>query len=470
MKRLSIFSRHPDIVDVHDVRDVSQRPWFKSHRALVVLTVSLVITAGTAWWTNAVYLKPIRDQQRVDEAITILEANSSTSEWIRKTSEWPTEQRLIALAHLFREKDSGIPTATGLSASRSALDLAIHQGSSEARIELGKALRNGDFGDKDFKAAVAQFDAVLEKLQPGIKSGDEDALYVYSLMLKDGLGIEAEPTKANQILKRVALSRDRVTMERIGISSLLGRGDERDLELAKAISRKLIDLGHTESYWIGTMACGKENSQPSGEFEQMVDMRRAGDHANLQALVTKDMARLRQIHRCESAFLEAAATKGSKNAKVSLAEISADHLRVPASISSQPTNNLQATDPETQSHTGYLNGTRQIAKGGLSAFKVDNTKGGGDAVVRLYREGRKPAARSMFVKNGESFTAEAVAPGAYRLRYRYIGSADTFEAEETFTLSETPTKTGTRFSRVTVTLYKVANGNMNVKKVAASEF
>ena len=76
----------------------------------------------------------------------------------------------------------------------------------------------------------------------------------------------------------------------------------------------------------------------------------------------------------------------------------------------------------------------------------------------------------MFVRNGESFTAATVAPGAYRLRYRYIGSADTFEAEETFTLTETRTGSEMRFSRVTVTLYKVANGNMTVKKVDASEF
>lgn len=35
MKRLSIISR-PDIIDVHDVRDVPQHPRFKSTRALVV--------------------------------------------------------------------------------------------------------------------------------------------------------------------------------------------------------------------------------------------------------------------------------------------------------------------------------------------------------------------------------------------------------------------------------------------------
>ncbi len=75
----------------------------------------------------------------------------------------------------------------------------------------------------------------------------------------------------------------------------------------------------------------------------------------------------------------------------------------------------------------------------------------------------------MFVENGESFTAAAVTHGAYRLRYRYIDSADTFEAADTFDLTKTLTETGTRFSRVTVTLYKVANGNMTVKKVHASE-
>jgi hypothetical protein len=179
---------------------------------------------------------------------------------------------------------------------------------------------------------------------------------------------------------------------------------------------------------------------------------------------------MEQRKRCESEFLQAAADKGNEKARASLAEISADTLDTPASIGSPPKTTVQTADPEAQNHTGYLNGTKQIAKGGLSTFKVDNTKGGADAVVRLYRDGRKPAARSMFVRNGDSFTAEALAPGAYRLRYRYIGSADTFEAEETFTLTETRTETGTRFSRLTVTLYQVANGNMTVKKVDASEF
>ncbi|MBC7619042.1 MAG: sel1 repeat family protein [Candidatus Saccharibacteria bacterium] len=470
MKRLSIFSRQPDVVDVHDVRDIMQRPWSKSTRLWGLLAATLVAISAASWWTYSVYLKPSRDQRRVDEAVMLLEANPSMADWTRKMTDWPKERRLIELSSLLRNNETGIPVALGLQASLSALDLAIHGGSREARLELGKALRDGDFGDKDAKAAVSQFQIALEELQPGIKSGDQDSLYVYSLMLKDGLGIEPDPKKARELVKRVALSRDYVTMHKIGTSALWGKEEERDLELAKAISRRLIETGHTEWYSLGSLACSKEHEHAPGEYEQIVEMAKTGDHVALRPLLAKNVARIKQADRCRLQFLKPAAEKSDKDAIADLAMLNADAPPLAAPGRSIPTANWQPVDPEAQSRTGYLNGTKQIAKGGLSTFKVDNTRGGGDAVVRLYRDGKKPAARSMFVKNGESFTAEAVAPGAYRLRYRLIGSVDTFEVEETFTLSETPMENGSRFSRVTVTLYKVANGNMTVKKVDASEF
>ena len=56
------------------------------------------------------------------------------------------------------------------------------------------------------------------------------------------------------------------------------------------------------------------------------------------------------------------------------------------------------------------------------------------------------------------------------MRYRFVGSDDTFEADKPFMLSETATESGRRFSNVTVTLYKVRDGNMTTKKVPAGEF
>lgn len=451
MKRLPMFSRQPDVADVHDVRDAERRSWFNSPRPWVLGAVAIVAIAAASWWIYPAYVKPALDQRRVDDAVMLLKANPSGDELLREAVALPGERRLIELAALFRAKKLGIPMDQGLKASRSALDLAIHKGSREARLELGKALRNGNLGDKDLRAAAAQFQLALDELQPGIKSGDQDSLYVYSLMLKDGLGVDADPKKAREILKRVALSRDYQTMTMIGIFAL-DEGEGRDLELAKAISRKLIESGRADAYFLGGLACSKEYALN----EQM----------NLARMEVQ--SRLRE--RCELPFLRLAADKGDKDAIAELATMTSDRAELATPIRPRPTTKAQSVDPETQSRTGYLNGTRQLAEGGLSTFKIDNTKGGGDVVVRLYRDGKKPAARSMFVKKGESFTAQAVAPGAYRLRYRYIGGADTFEAEQTFTLSETPTGNGTRFSRVTVTLYKVANGNMPVKKVNASEF
>lgn len=470
MKRLSIFSRQPDVVDVHDVRDIVRHPWFKSPRFWVLFAATLVAIAVVSWSAYAAYLKPIRDQRFVDEAVTLLEANSSMAGISQRLADLPNERRLVQLSHLFRAKELITPHELGLKASRSALELAIHGGSREARLELGKALRDGVFGDKNLKAAAIQFQIALEELQPGVKSGDEDSLYVYSLMLKDGLGVEADPKKAREIVKRVALSRDYITMGRIGRAFTRGNREDSDFELAKAISRRLIETGHTNEYSLGSSACMQEFKTPDDEYDLGRALIQAKDFSRLGELNIRMKVWENNRNKCKLQFVRAAAEKGDKDAITDLALLSADDPSLTAPKLPVLAVNMEPVDPEAQSRTGYLNGIKQLATGGLSTFKVDNTKGGGDAVVRLYRDGKKPAARSMFVKNGENFTAETMVPGAYRLRYRYIGSVDTFEAEETFTLSETATENGTRFSRVTVTLYKVANGNMTVKKVDASEF
>ena len=101
---------------------------------------------------------------------------------------------------------------------------------------------------------------------------------------------------------------------------------------------------------------------------------------------------------------------------------------------------------------------------------MDNSTGDRDAIARLYLGGKKPAARSMYIKLGEKFTSKSLEPGTYTMRYRFIGSTDTFEAENPFALSESKTETGRRFSNVTVTLYKVRDGNMKSIKVSADEF
>ena len=494
------FLKTSDTSGIEDAREIHHGASISKSRLsrkLVAVTLALLSIVLAIHWMYFYQVLPARDAARVDEAMSILAKEPKGTEWLSTREGLPEERRLIELASFLRSKESGVPPEVGLSASRAALNLAIHRGSSEAKLVLGKALRDGHFGEKDPNGALALFHNAFDDLQAGIKSSDEDALYVYALMLKDGLGVEVDTKKSAEIVKRVALSRDTLTMSKIAWSSMKGSLEERDFDLTKAISRKLIEKGRPASFIWATIACyeqfkatAEENALGKALFasENWKALGEWGNRATVRSQLRDE---------CKLPFLRLAAEKGEKAAIEALLEIEprattkfeppdkswesytpevgADlqTKRIKQRVTDKPVDRFEpvaTVDAEAQDKTGYLHGVQQLAKGGLSSFKVDNSKGGGDAVVRLYLGGKKPAVRSIFVKNGESFTAEAISPGAYRMRYRFIGSDDTFEAEETFQLLEKPSENGTRFSRLTVTLFKVANGNMAVKKVEANEF
>ena len=72
--------------------------------------------------------------------------------------------------------------------------------------------------------------------------------------------------------------------------------------------------------------------------------------------------------------------------------------------------------PTTRLPHGYIDGEEQYYSDGLSTFDIDNTDGGVDAEVRLYRNGR--TVRSMFVHRGQHFVAEKLPAGTYTLKYK----------------------------------------------------
>ena len=143
-----------------------------------------------------------------------------------------------------------------------------------------------------------------------------------------------------------------------------------------------------------------------------------------------------------------------------------------AEITPEETNTAKQKpiDPEQQDRTGYPKGVYQQAPSGLSKFTVNNTNGVADATARIYLNGTKPAARSMYIKSGEKFTASQLPPGSYIFRYRFIGSPKTYEADQIFSLTEVSTETGTTYSNFTVTLFTVRDGNMSVKEVPSDKF
>ena len=126
------------------------------------------------------------------------------------------------------------------------------------------------------------------------------------------------------------------------------------------------------------------------------------------------------------------------------------------------------SDPDFREKSGPLG--KQLAVSGLSTFTVDNTRGNGDVVVRLYPNGELPAVRSIVVKGGDSYTAKRISTGEYAMRYRRVGSDDTFEADRRFYFEEKETANGIQYSTITVTMFNVQNGNLSHRRVSNSLF
>jgi hypothetical protein len=123
------------------------------------------------------------------------------------------------------------------------------------------------------------------------------------------------------------------------------------------------------------------------------------------------------------------------------------------------------------SRAGYLSGELRLNTAGLSEVTVDNGQNDADVHVKLVAisEANAHPVREFFIPAHGRFTVHKVDAGRYDVRYRDLGTGHLARAEE-FQLEETPTPDGTQYSSVELTLYKVANGNMETFDLAEDEF
>ena len=122
-------------------------------------------------------------------------------------------------------------------------------------------------------------------------------------------------------------------------------------------------------------------------------------------------------------------------------------------------------------YAAYIPGYKVQAQGGHSTVKIDNSRNSSDVflkLVYLYPHESVPA-RMCFIPAYSSFTFSSVLKGRYDVRYQDLDTGGILKSEE-FILDESQTSEGTRFSNFTLTLYKVANGNMRTVAIDASEF
>ena len=120
---------------------------------------------------------------------------------------------------------------------------------------------------------------------------------------------------------------------------------------------------------------------------------------------------------------------------------------------------------------GYIKGYQRLHANGLSTVTVDNSRNDSDVFVKLVSLDGAQAypVRQFYIPAFASFTLNKVTAGSYDVRYRDLtnGGLSRSEASQ---LEETPTYDGTQYSNITMTLYKVQNGNMQTYGLSEAEF
>jgi len=119
----------------------------------------------------------------------------------------------------------------------------------------------------------------------------------------------------------------------------------------------------------------------------------------------------------------------------------------------------------------YVAGYKQLNNNGLSSVTIDNAQNDADVFIKLVSLSGSQAVpvRIFFIPAHGSFTLNRVSTGSYDIRYRNLSSGG-LARSETFTLDETPTNTGTKYTKFKMTLYKVRDGNMRTYDLADAEF
>lgn len=120
---------------------------------------------------------------------------------------------------------------------------------------------------------------------------------------------------------------------------------------------------------------------------------------------------------------------------------------------------------------GYISGHEIQAQGGLSTVTIDNTRNSSDVFLKLVWLSSAEAVpvRMCYIPAYSSFTFPSVMVGRYDVRYQDLTTGGISKTEE-FLLEERATNSGTTYSNLTMTLYKVANGNMTTEAIDESEF
>ncbi len=470
-----------------NVVDVRAKLTVGAKRRLWAITLALsLLTTGVLWIGYVQFWKPHKYRQTAEFVMRdVLKAAWQLNGPIPGFGQvpladlQPIDQSLELAIILANNTDIGVSNEQRIELAHKLFKYSISFGNPFARIDYGIALLEGYFGLPDKLAADYQFDQARTELQEPARKGKPREALAYSILLTAGYGgpkdHDAAKSLVRQVLSELSTNDLLKFMDAPGsrhdlafdvYSQLQTKGyNLRTADIQLACSDKFIDQQMRASQ---AMLDHEKESLKSLEIERFY-WSRYMDVVHAEEKCVKEL-------NGKNVFSSSQSTGEQENImsipkpitppeKVQRAEVVKPQVET-KSLLKAPV----ARDAEKQADTGYLNGSPPPVAAGLSTFTVDNKSGSADAVARIYLNGDKPAVRQIYIKTGEKFTANELAPGRYVLRYRFIGSSDTYEADKVFALEEIRDSQGITYSNVSVTLFTVTNGNMKVKRVPAEKF
>ena len=145
---------------------------------------------------------------------------------------------------------------------------------------------------------------------------------------------------------------------------------------------------------------------------------------------------------------------------------------IPATLAYKPKYQRPILDPNGDPwpiRASTLTGSPILNNSGLSSISIDNS--GSDVLVKLFdltSQTPRPV-RWAFIPANSELKIENIDAGSYDVRYQDLDSGSILKSDS-FELEQIDDYSGTQYSRITMTLYKVSNGNMQTYPISESEF
>jgi hypothetical protein len=143
-----------------------------------------------------------------------------------------------------------------------------------------------------------------------------------------------------------------------------------------------------------------------------------------------------------------------------------DQLKATASVA---TRSYAPNGRPWPSQAAYVPGYKRMNSKGLSKVTIDNSQVRSPAYVKLVDLKSGERVRHVFIPANGKFTIANVSPGNYDVRYKDL-DANQISRTESFLLQQINDDRGTTYSNVTLTLYKVRDGNMTSQPIQEANF